>query len=139
VTHSLKATGVTPSSAFLAISEFIWRSVIRVCSAGFEVCFDMQVVPLRNGNAALEQIVQGAQGFIPVLDVAAERFLEELDYGLEANNASRFEKDMASVEVVRGAVKVPHVFRGLSGRCVLTQEWVDVGLSVQVESSRPVA
>ena len=69
-----------------------------------------------NGNAALEQIVQGAEGFIPVLDVAAERFLEELDYGLEADNASRFEKDMASVEVVRGAVKVPHVFRGLSGR-----------------------
>ena len=31
---------------------------------------------------------------------------------------------MTSVEVVRGAVKVPHVFRGLSGRCVLTQEWV---------------
>ena len=76
------------------------------------------------GNALLEQVVQTAEGFIPVLDVAAERFMEELDYGLEANNASRFEADMASVEVVRGAVKVPHVFRGLSGRCVLTQEWV---------------
>ena len=32
---------------------------------------------------------------------------------------------MASVEVVRGSVKVPHVFRGLSGRCVLIQEWVE--------------
>lgn len=78
-----------------------------------------------NGLDFLEQIKQGAEGFIPVLDVAAERFLEELDYGLEANNASRFETDMKSVEVVRGAVKVPHVFRGLSGRCVLTQEWVE--------------
>ena len=77
------------------------------------------------GNESLAQIKQGAEGFLPVLDVAAERFLEELDYGLEADNASRFEKDMASVEVVRGAVKVPHVFRGLSGRCVLTQEWVE--------------
>ena len=77
-----------------------------------------------DGPEALEQIRQGAEGFIPVLDVAAERFLEELDYGLEADNASRFERDMTSVEVVRGAVKVPHVFRGLSGRCVLTQEWV---------------
>ena len=69
-------------------------------------------------------MVQTAEGFIPVLDVAAERFMEELDYGLEADNASRFEADMARTEVVRGAVKVPHVFRGLSGRCVLTQEWV---------------
>ena len=25
---------------------------------------------------------------------------------------------------MRRYVKVPHVFRGLSGRCVLTQEWV---------------
>ena len=77
------------------------------------------------GVDALEQVKQGAEGFLPVLDVAAERFLEELDYGLEADNASRFEKDMQSVDVVRGAVKVPHVFRGLSGRCVLTQEWVE--------------
>ena len=77
------------------------------------------------GVDALAQIKQGAAGFIPVLDVAAERFLEELDYGLEADNASRFENDMASVSVVRGAVKVPHVFRGLSGRCVLVQEWVE--------------
>ena len=46
-------------------------------------------------------------------------------YPSQANNAERFEKDMASVEVVRGSVKVPHVFRGLSGRCVLIQEWVE--------------
>ena len=80
-------------------------------------------IPAGN-NALLEQVMQTAEGFIPVLDVAAERFMEELDYGLEADNASRFEADMARTEVVRGAVKVPHVFRGLSGRCVLTQEWV---------------
>ena len=72
----------------------------------------------------LAQIKQGAEGFLPVLDVAAERFLEELDYGLEADNASRFEKDMASVEVVRGR-RCPTCSRGLSGRCVLTQEWVE--------------
>ena len=73
----------------------------------------------------MAQIATSAKGFIPVLDVAAERFLEELDYTLEASNASRFEADMASVEVVRGAVKVPHVYRGVSGRRVLAQEWVD--------------
>ena len=86
-----------------------------------------------DGPEALEQIRQGAEGFIPVLDVAAERFLEELDYGLEADNASRFERDMTSVEVVRGAVKVPHVFRGLSGRCVLTQ---DVGGGTKADGDR---
>ena len=69
----------------------------------------------------MAQIATSAKGFIPVLDVAAERFLEELDYTLEASNASRFEADMASVEVVRGAVKVPHVYRGVSGRRVLAQ------------------
>ena len=42
------------------------------------------------GVDALEQVKVGAEGFLPVLDVAAERFLEELDYGLEADNASRF-------------------------------------------------
>ena len=36
-----------------------------------------------NGVDFLEQVQQGAKGFIPVLDVAAERFMEELDYGLE--------------------------------------------------------
>ena len=37
-------------------------------------------IPTGN-NALLQQVVQTAEGFIPVLDVAAERFMEELDYG----------------------------------------------------------
>ena len=69
-------------------------------------------------------LVNGCEGFIPVLDVAAERFLEELDYEIEGRNASRFEKDMNSISVVRGAIKVPHVFREISDRQVICQEWV---------------
>lgn len=86
-------------------------------------------------DGALGQIQQGAAGFLPVLDVAAERFLEELDYGLEAANASRFEADMNRVSVVRGTIKVPHVFLGLSGRQVLTQEWVDGRKLTEIEAS----
>ena len=75
-------------------------------------------------TGALEQIQQGAEGFLPVLDVAAERFLEELDFGLEASNAGRFEADMNRIPFVRGSIKVPHVFQSVSTRKVLTQEWV---------------
>ena len=86
-------------------------------------------------TGALAQIQQGAAGFIPVLDVAAERFLEELDYGLEASNAARFEKDMTTISVVRGTIKVPHVFLSLSGRQVLTQEWVNGRKLTDIEVS----
>ncbi|OUS48377.1 ABC1 family-domain-containing protein [Ostreococcus tauri] len=75
-------------------------------------------------DGPLGQIQQGAESFLPVLDVAAERFLEELDFGMEASNASRFEADMNSVAFVRGSIKVPHVYRSVSTRKVLTQEWV---------------
>ena len=99
----------------VTLDLLVIRSVLEAVAA----------LPGREENARVAQMIQSAEGFIPVLDVAAERFLEELDYGLEAANASRFEADMLRVDVVRGAVKVPHVFRKLSGRCVLTQEWVE--------------
>ena len=83
----------------------------------------------------LGQIQQGAEGFLPVLDVAAERFLEELDFGLEASNASRFEADMNSVPFVRGTIKVPHVFRSCSTGKVLTQEWVAGRKLTEIEAS----
>lgn len=65
------------------------------------------------------------QGFLAVLDVASERFLEELDYVQEADNGARFEEEMGKVEVVRGVIKVPRVFREVSTTNVLVQEWVD--------------
>ena len=65
-------------------------------------------------DGPLAQVQQGAEGFLPVLDVAAERFLEELDFALEASNASRFEADMNAVPFVRGTIKVPHVFQSVS-------------------------
>ena len=50
--------------------------------------------------------------------------MEELDYGLEADNASEVRGGYGANGGGPRHVKVPHVFRGLSGRCVLTQEWV---------------
>lgn len=86
-------------------------------------------------NGPLAQVQQGAEGFLPVLDVAAERFLEELDFGLEASNASRFEADMNAVPFVRGTIKVPHVFQSVSTRKVLTQEWVMGRKLTEIEAS----
>ncbi|WP_205587089.1 AarF/UbiB family protein, partial [Pseudomonas aeruginosa] len=62
--------------------------------------------------------------FLPVLSVAAERFLEELDYEIEGRNAAKFEQEMNKIDVVRGAIKVPHVFREISDRQVIVQEWI---------------
>ena len=69
-------------------------------------------------------LVTGAESFLPVLSVAAERFLEELDYEIEGRNAEKFEQEMNKIDVVRGAIKVPHVFREISDRQVIVQEWI---------------
>lgn len=47
-----------------------------------------------------------------LIDSWAVRFMEEMDYTLEANNADRFAKEMASHQTLGSAVKVPRV-RGL--------------------------
>lgn len=59
------------------------------------------------------QMRTNAEGFIAVIDVAAARFLEEMDYVQEMANAKRFEEEMCAVEFVRGMIKVPKVWLGL--------------------------
>ena len=95
----------------VSIDLFVIRSFLDILSSipKTEITFDL---------------VNGCEGLIPVLEVAAARFLEELDYEIEGRNASRFEEDMNSISVVRGAIKVPHVFREISDRQVICQEWV---------------
>ena len=66
-----------------------------------------------------------AEGFIDIVDVAASRFLEEMDYVQETANAFRFEKEMGEVEFVRGMIKVPKVFPEVSTRYVMVTEWVE--------------
>lgn len=44
-----------------------------------------------------------------LIDSWAVRFMEEMDYTLEANNADRFAKEMATHQTLGNAVKVPRV------------------------------
>lgn len=53
--------------------------------------------PPQGESDSIKQIRQNAQGFLAILDVAAERFLEELDYRQEAANGARFEHLMGQV------------------------------------------
>ena len=62
----------------VSIDLFVIRSFLDILSSipKTEITFDL---------------VNGCEGLIPVLEVAAARFLEELDYEIEGRNASRFE------------------------------------------------
>ena len=71
------------------------------------------------------QVRTNAEGFIDIIDVAAARFLEEMDYLQETANAVRFEKEMSEVEFVRGMIKVPKVFPEVSTRYVMVSEWIE--------------
>jgi predicted unusual protein kinase regulating ubiquinone biosynthesis (AarF/ABC1/UbiB family) len=75
--------------------------------------------------APLAHVARQASSFIEVLDVAATRFLEELDYEAEASNSVRFETLMSASTAVRDSIVVPHVFTPLSSRGVLVQSWID--------------
>jgi predicted unusual protein kinase regulating ubiquinone biosynthesis (AarF/ABC1/UbiB family) len=75
--------------------------------------------------APLAHVARQANSFIEVLDVAATRFLEELDYEAEAANSVRFETLMNASSAVRDSIVVPHVFTPLSSRGVLVAQWVD--------------
>ena len=78
------------------------------------------------GATRMGRIAKQAQGFLEVLDTAALRFLEELQYEQEAANSVRFATLMAaSGTAVRDAIKVPEVFTALSSNGVLVQEWID--------------
>eukprot|EP00873_Tetraselmis_striata_P035626 jgi/Tetstr1/455890/TSEL_042679.t1 len=73
----------------------------------------------------MQQIKNNAEGFIAVIDVAAERFLEELDYVQEVANSKRFEREMGEVSAITGMIKIPQVFDDLSSRYLMVSEWVE--------------
>lgn len=60
-----------------------------------------------------------------VIDAWAVRFLHEMDYGREADNAELFASQMAAAGVT--GVTVAAVQRQLSSRSVLTTTWVEGG------------
>ena len=56
-----------------------------------------------------------------VVDEWAQRFLAEMDYGLEARNAAALRRDMSALSGIKVAAVVPE----LSTSGVLTLEWVE--------------
>ena len=76
------------------------------------------------GSLPARTAVQAA-AFIEVLDTAATRFLEELDYEQEARNSQRFAALMADCPSVRDSIVVPSTVASLSSRGVLVQEWIE--------------
>ena len=72
-----------------------------------------------------KRVARQARSFIEILDVAAARFVEELDYEREASNSVQFAELMAASTASRGAIFVPRVYSELSNRQMLVTEWVD--------------
>eukprot|EP00903_Cladosiphon_okamuranus_P014388 g13356.t1 len=72
-----------------------------------------------------------------LIDSWAVRFMEEMDYTMEANNADRFAKEMAKHTSLGNAIKVPLVFRDMTTRYVLVSEWVDGEKASNLEAHSP--
>ncbi|CAN0257094.1 unnamed protein product [Pylaiella littoralis] len=72
-----------------------------------------------------------------LIDSWAVRFMEEMDYTMEADNAARFAKEMASHKSLGSAIKVPSVYRDMTTRYVLVTEWVDGEKASSLEAKSP--
>lgn len=72
-----------------------------------------------------------------LVDSWAVRFLEEMDYTMEANNADRFAKEMAKHKSLGSAIKVPSVYRDMTTRYVLVTQWVDGEKASNLEARSP--
>mmetsp|Transcript_376 Transcript_376/g.2929 ORF Transcript_376/g.2929 Transcript_376/m.2929 type:complete len:673 (+) Transcript_376:268-2286(+) len=72
-----------------------------------------------------EDFQSSCRGMLSVIDTWAGRFVEELDYIQEAQNAIRFEVLMSKISVIDEALVVPKPFTELTTRNVLVSEWVD--------------
>lgn len=72
-----------------------------------------------------------------LIDSWAVRFMEEMDYTLEANNADRFSKEMATHKSLGSAIKVPSVRRDMTTRYVLVSEWVEGEKASNLEAKSP--
>ncbi|MFO0580912.1 MAG: AarF/ABC1/UbiB kinase family protein [Anaeromyxobacter sp.] len=100
------------------------RVAVKVQYPGIEAAIRADFAPAAGGKAIAAVLYPGAR-IGPMLDEARARFLEECDYGREAETQARFGALLSGHAVLR----VPAVHRALSSRRVLTTEFVDgVGL-----------
>ncbi|CAM9387684.1 unnamed protein product [Choristocarpus tenellus] len=78
-----------------------------------------------------------SRSVMSLIDSWAVRFMEEMDYQLEARNALRFSAEMSTHAALGSTIKVPEVHLGLTTRYILVSEWVE-GLKISsLESKTP--
>ncbi|GAX76281.1 hypothetical protein CEUSTIGMA_g3726.t1 [Chlamydomonas eustigma] len=83
-----------------------------------QVSLDLYI--MREASILLEMTGRKTSNFVAVIDEWAGRFLAEMDYKLEAQNAYLLGRDMSSLS----GIKVATVVTELSTSDVLTTEWV---------------
>jgi predicted unusual protein kinase regulating ubiquinone biosynthesis (AarF/ABC1/UbiB family) len=88
-----------------------------------------RVGPLRVGDSAT--------AFRNLVDSWAIRFLEEMDYTMEAANSDRFRNDMSKSEALGQAIIVPDVHHDMTDRYVLVTDWIDGVKVSSIDISTP--
>ncbi|CAM9414144.1 unnamed protein product, partial [Discosporangium mesarthrocarpum] len=78
-----------------------------------------------------------SRSVMSLIDSWAVRFIEEMDYNLEARNADRFSREMSAHTVLGNAIKVPKVYHGMTTRYVLVTEWVEGIKASSLERETP--
>jgi ubiquinone biosynthesis protein len=96
---------------------------VKVQRPGIERKLRADVAILGRAGLVLERRTVWARevGLRGVLDEFGTNLIHELDYRTEAYNARRLARNLASIE----GVHIPEVERSLSGRRVLTMEFID--------------
>lgn len=82
-------------------------------------------------------LTDAARSVKSLIDSWAVRFMEEMDYTMEANNADRFATEMAKHTSLGSAIKVPLVYREMTTRYLLVTEWVDGEKASNLEANSP--
>ncbi|KAK3281300.1 hypothetical protein CYMTET_10902 [Cymbomonas tetramitiformis] len=100
---------------------------VKVQRPGALSAISLDIAIIRFFSPTLYKINEpkGNLDVVGLIDEWGLRFIDELDYGLEAGNGEAFSALIASRSDLGPVVMSPAVVRQASGRRVLTTEWVD--------------
>ncbi|QDZ18818.1 ABC1 domain-containing protein [Chloropicon primus] len=107
------------------------KIAVKVQRPGALCAVSLDVAIIRLIGPVLYRINEGEGGNLDakgLVDEWGTRFVEELDYRLEARNATQFQREMTtrdSLSSLSTSVFAPAVFEDLSSRRVLVTEWID--------------
>lgn len=77
----------------------------------------------------------GARSIKSLIDSLAVRFMEEMDYTLEADNAEHFAKEIARHKTLGNAIKVPRVRPKLTPSSSSNGAEAEVGHTKRIQSN----